>query len=152
MAAHPRLRLRAAALGSALRRAESALMARAIVLRPLAVRTAAALGSALRQAVSAPMAVAIALRPLAGRPVAELESAASLQAVASHPVVASVPERARSSAELAGWARRLAAPVVSAARAALPLEAAWDAVEVPQQVAVAWDAAAVPRQEAAAWV
>jgi hypothetical protein len=154
MTAHPRLHLRAAALDSAaLRRAEWALTALAIALRLLAVRTAAALGSARLQAEWALMALAIALRPpVAGRPVAEFESAASLQAVASHPVVASVPERARSSAELAGWARRSAGPVVSVARAALPLEepAASDAVEAPQQVAVAWDAAEVLQQEVAA--
>jgi hypothetical protein len=60
---------------------------------------------------------------------------------------------ARSSAEFAVRARRLAGLVVSAAQAALRLEepAAWDAVEAPQQVAAAWDAEVVP-QQVAAWV
>ena len=110
------LRQRAAALDSAaLRRVGSALTALAIALRPLAVRTVAALESALLQAVWALMALAIPLRPLAGRPVAELESAASLpveEAFASRPLAASVPERARLSAEAVDRARRLAGPVV----------------------------------------
>jgi hypothetical protein len=60
---------------------------------------------------------------------------------------------ARSSAEFAVRARRLAGLVVSAAQAALLLEepAAWDAVEAPQQAAVAWDAAVAPQQVAVAW-
>src|SRR4051812_27405936 len=131
MAAYPRLCLRAVSLDSvALRRAESVLMALAIVLRPLAVRTAAEWA---RPPVGSAKTKAIASRPLAVRPVAELESAASLQAeemFALHPPAASVPERARLSAELAVWARRLAGPVVSAAQAAArlleaPPVAAW---------------------------
>ena len=110
MVAPPRLRLRAAGLDSAaLRRAESALMALEIVLRPLAVR----------------------------------------MAVASHPPAESVPEGARSSAEFAVRARRLAGPVVLAAQAALPLEAAWDAVEAPPKAER--DAAQVPPREVVAW-
>ncbi len=115
------LRRRAAALKSAaLRRAGSALP-KVLVLRPLAVWRAAALESALLQA---------------GR--------AAPEAIVWRP--AAVREMARSSAEFAVRARRLAGPVVSAAQAALPLEerAEWDAVEAPQQVAVARDAAAVP--------
>jgi len=125
------LRRRAAALKSAaLRRAGSALP-KVLVLRPLAVWRAAALESALLQA---------------GR--------AAPEAIVWRP--AAVREMARSSAEFAVRARRLAGPVVSAAQAALPLEerAEWDAVEAPQQVAVARDAAVVPQPEAVAraWV
>jgi hypothetical protein len=60
---------------------------------------------------------------------------------------------ARSSAEFAVRAPRLAGLVVSAAQAALRLEepAAWDAVEAPQQAVVAWDAAAEPQPVAVAW-
>jgi hypothetical protein len=142
-AAHPRLRLRAvspeteldstalrrraAAVDSAaLRRAGSAIP-KVVVLRPLAVRTAAALELALLQA-----------------------GWAAPEAIAWRP--AAVPEMARSSAEVAVRARRLAGPVVSAAQAALPLEepAAWDAVEVQQQAA-AWDAEEAP-QQVVAWV
>jgi hypothetical protein len=145
MAAYPRLRLRAVSPeteldSAALRRAESAL---AIVLRPLAVRTAAEWA---RPPVGSAKTKAVASRPLVVRPVAELESAASLQAeemFALHPPAASVPERARLSAELAVWARRLAGPVASAAQAAARL------LEAP---AVAWDAAVVPQQAVAAWV
>jgi hypothetical protein len=129
MAAHPRLRLRAAGLDSAaLRRAESAPMALAIVLRPRAVRTAAALGSAARLPAGSVVALAIA----------------------SHPPAESVPEGARSSAaEFAVRARRLAGPVVLAAQVALPLAAAWDAVEAPLKAER--DAAQVPPQEVVAW-
>ena len=131
MAAHPRLRLRAAGLDSAaLRRAESAPMALAIVLRPRAVRTAAALGSAARLPAGSVVALAIA----------------------SHPPAEPVPEGARSSAaEFAVRARHLAGPVVSAGQAAaLPLEepAAWGALEAPQPAER--DAAEVPQQEVAA--
>jgi len=94
------------------------------------------------------------------RRAAALESAllqagrAAPEAIVWRP--AAVREMARSSAEFAVRARRLAGPVVSAAQAALPLEerAEWDAVEAPQQVAVARDAAVVPQPEAVAraWV
>src|SRR4051794_33451117 len=141
MAAYPRLRLRAVSpeteLDSvALRWTELVLMALAIVLRPLAVRTAA---ESARPPVGSAKTKAIASRPLVVRPVVELESAASPRGeelFALPPPAASVPERARLSAELAVWARRWAGPAVSAAQAAARL------LEAP---AVAWDAAVVPQ-------
>jgi hypothetical protein len=85
------------------------------------------------------------------------------------PRAAAVPELARSSAEAAVQARRLAGPAASAEQAAeLPpgeplardatvvpqqaVGAAWDAAEELQQEVAAWDAAAEPQQEAAARV
>ena len=89
----------------------------------------------------AQLALAIVLRPLAVRMVR--------MAIASHPPAESAPEGARSSAEFAVRARRLAGPVVLAAQAALPLEAAWDAVEAPPKAER--DAAQVPPREVVAW-
>ena len=77
---------------------------------------------------------------------------ATPEAIVWCPRAAAVPELARSSAEAAVWARRLAGPAASAEQAAAlpPGEpVARDAAVGPQQEAVAWDAAAVPRQVAA---
>jgi hypothetical protein len=88
----------AAALDSAALRPVGSAIPKVLVLCPLAVRTAAALESALLQA-----------------------GWATPEAIVWRP--AAVREMARSSAEVAVRARRLAGPVVSAAQAAaLPLE------------------------------